>query len=77
MLLFLSGVLGKLLFDRFARKSGRADRVELVAQHAYDLGCHRVVEQRNGIFNLAAIVLRDSTLGQMAARTLPNLLDIR
>ena len=76
MRLLLFGMLRKFLFDCLTRKPGRGNRVELVAQHAHDLGRHGVVEKGNGVLDLAMIVLRDSALVQMAARALSNLLDI-
>src|ERR1700722_1760850 len=74
--LLFFGVLRKLLFDRLTRKPGRGDRVELVAQYAHDFGRHSMVEKRDGIVDLAVIVLRDGAFAQMAARALSNLLDI-
>src|SRR6266436_3683722 len=51
--------------SRLAREPGRARRVELVAQDAHDLRGHGVVQQGDGVFHLAAVVLRDGALRQV------------
>src|SRR5207247_7814566 len=77
MLLFLLRVLSELFLDRLARKTGRADGVELVAEDADDLRGDRVVQQGDRVLHLAPVVLRDGTFAQMLASPAPNLLDIR
>src|SRR5438128_175248 len=77
MLLFLLGVLSELLLDRLAGESGRADRVEFVAEDAHDLRGDRVVQEGDGVLHLAAVVLRDGTFAEMLPRPAPNLLDVR
>src|SRR6266567_4445839 len=77
MLLFLLRVLSELLLDRLAGESGGADGVELVAENAHDLRGDRVVQEGDGVFHLAPVVLRDGAFAQMLPSPAPNLLDIR
>src|SRR6266404_1167434 len=77
MLLFLLRVLSELFLDRLAGESGRADGVELVSKDAHDLRGDRVVQEGDGIFHLAPVVLRDGAFAQMLPSPAPNLLDIR
>src|SRR5437870_10414202 len=77
MLLFLLRVLSELFLDRLAGESGRADGVELVSKDAHDLRGDRVVQEGDGVFHLAPVVLRDGAFAQMLPSPAPNLLDIR
>src|SRR5437016_2082577 len=77
MLLFLLRVLSELFLDRLAGESGGADGVELVAENAHDLRGDRVVQEGDGVFHLAPVVLRDGAFAQMLPSPAPNLLDIR
>src|SRR5438876_1019149 len=77
MLLFLLRVLSELFLDRLAGEPGRADGVVLVAEDADDLRGDRVVQEGDGVFHLAPVVLRDGAFAQMLPSPAPNLLDIR
>src|SRR5438132_8064173 len=77
MLLFLLRVLSELLLDRLAGEPGRADGVELVPEDADDLRGDRVVQERDRILHLAAVVLGDGAFGEMRPSPSPNLLDVR
>src|SRR5258705_185549 len=69
-------VLGELLLHRLAGESGRAHRVELVTEHAHDLGGHRVVQEGDGVLYIAPVVLGDRAGGQMLPGPAANLLDV-
>src|SRR5206468_11210811 len=77
MFLFFLRVLSELFLDRLAGESGGADGVELVAENAHDLRGDRVVQEGDGVFHLAPVVLRDGAFAQMLPSPTPNLLDIR
>src|SRR6266481_1906453 len=77
MLLLFLRVLRELGLDGLASDTGRANGVEFVAQNADDLGRDRVVQERDRVLNLAAVVLRDRAVAQLLPRAVADLLDVR
>src|SRR5438445_11980210 len=76
MLPFLLRVLSKFLLDRLAGESGCAHRVKLVTEDAHDLRGHRMVQESDGVFHLATVILRDRAFGQMLPSSVTDLLDV-
>src|SRR5439155_21156996 len=76
MLALLLRVLGELFLHRLAGEPGRTHRVELVAQHADDLGGHRMVQEGDGVLHLAPVVRGYGAGNQMLPGPAADLLDI-
>src|SRR5215813_7765091 len=76
MLLFLLRVLSELFLDCLAGEARRADGVELVSQDTDDLRGDRVIQERDRILHLAAVVLRQGAFAEMLPSSAPDLRDV-
>jgi len=68
--------LSKFLLDRLPRESGRAHRVELVAEDTHDLRGYSVIQEGDGVLHLTPVVLRDGSFAEMLASPATDLLDV-